>query len=212
MLTQNLVLSTLVAATLATAATEVSHSRYRNETARVEYSWIENGCVSKQLVVMAARNSVRTDGTTDVTPVSTVMYSIYDFCDLTNVSQTFWWGRSDTFALTVDSNLKDASLTSPAFLVAGERYNGLVRTDLGTKSLSLNISWTSKDPMYRTASTFVTQLPGYQEVSHLTGQYRLATATGVVSDGTQNWFPNAFEGNLVQIFRLNEGETIITKE
>jgi hypothetical protein len=40
----------------------------------------------------------------------------------------------------------------------------------------------------------------------------MATATGLIGDGAQNWFPTQFEGNLVQIFRAIDGETILTKE
>jgi hypothetical protein len=207
-----LVSSVLFAATLASAATEVSHTRYRNETVRAEYSWIENGCVSKQLQMIAAKNAVRQDGTTDVVPSATVLYSVYDFCDPNNVTQTFWWGSSSDVTLDVASNLKSATLVAPAFNVAGERYLGLVRTDLGVKPLRIDMRWTSNDPKDKTASTFVTRFPGYLEVSHMNGSYRSATATGLVADGAQNWFPVMYEGNLVQIFRIFEGETIVTKE
>jgi hypothetical protein len=207
-----LVFSVLLAATFASAATEVSHTRYRNETVRAEYSWIENGCVSKQLQMIAAKNAVRQDGTTDIVPSTTLLYSIYDFCDINNVTQTFWWGTSSNVTLNVDSNLKSASLFASAFNVAGERYIGLVRTDLGVKPLQIDMRWASNDPKDKTASTFVTRFPGYLEVSHINGAYRSATATGLVADGTQNWFPVMYEGNLVQIFRVFDGETIVTKE
>lgn len=212
MRTHKLFLSALFAVTLATAGTEVSHTRYRNETARAEYSWIENGCVSKQLVVTAAKNSVRQDGTLETQPVATVMYSIYDFCDAANVSQTFWWGTGNAFSLTVAFNLKSASMIAPAFPMAGERFNGPVRTDLGTKQFNIDIRWSSNDPLDKSAGTWVTRLPGYLEVSTFNGWYRLATATGVVSDGTQNLFPVAYEGNLVQLYRVLQGETILTRE
>jgi hypothetical protein len=210
--TPRLICSILFAATLASAATEVTHARYRNETARLEYSWIENGCVSKQLLVTAAVNKVREDGTTDVKPVAVVLYTVYDFCNPTNVTQTFWWGQSDSFALTVASSLQSASFVAPAFLVAGDRYAGPVRTDLGTKALNIDIRWTSNDPLDKAVGTFVTKFPGYTEVSSMNGHYRLATASGLIADGTQNWFPTMFEGNLVQLFRLNQAETIITKD
>jgi hypothetical protein len=210
--TNKLVLCFLLVSTLASAGVEISHTRYRNETVRAEYSWIENGCVSKQLQMVAAKNAVRQDGTTDVTPAATILYSVYDFCDPASVIQTFWWGQSPNVTLTVAETVKSAWLYAPAFQVAGERYVGMVRTDLGVKPLRVDLRWTSNDPLDKTASTFVTRFPGYLEVSHMNGLYRSATATGLVLDGTQNWFPVMYEGNLVQIFRVMEGETIVTKE
>lgn len=210
--TRKLILAALLATGAARAATEVSHTRYRNETARIEYNWIENGCVSKQLMITSAKNSVRVDGTTDTRPSATVLYSLYNFCDLANVTQTFWWGKSESFTLVVDANLKSASLVAPAFVVAGDQYKGLVRTDLGTKALNIDIRWTSNDPLDKAAGTWVTRFPGYTEVSQFIGLYRLATATGMVGSGTENWFPVSYEGNLVQLYRLNDGETIVTKD
>jgi hypothetical protein len=209
---RTLLTSILLAASVASAATEVSHTRSRNETARVEYSWIENGCISKQLLVTAAKNTVRTDGTTDVKPVATLLYSLYDYCNLSNVTQTFWWGKSESFTLIVDSSLKSASFVAPAFVASGTRFSGPNSTDLGTKALNVDLRWTSNDPLDKTAGTWVTRLPGFMEVSTFVGHYRLATATGQVLDGTQNWFPVAYEGTLVQLFRLMDGETILTKE
>jgi hypothetical protein len=45
----------------------------------------------------------------------------------------------------------------------------------------------------------------------LTGFYRLASAAGVITDGSSNWLPAEPKG-LVQLFRLNQGETILEKE
>jgi hypothetical protein len=197
---------------LSFAATEVSHRRYRDETARIEYSWIDN-CTSKQLTVMAAKTRVKEDGVTaDNGPSVSVTYSTYTFCDLNNTEQTFWFGTAADASVEIQSNLRSARVVTGSMSLQGFMFKGLQQTDLGTKNVSIDINWSSDDPIDKYAGTFVTQFPGYHEVNHLTGFYRLATATGTISDGVTNWFPTAPQGSFVQLYRLNQAESILMKD
>jgi hypothetical protein len=210
---------------VAFAGTEVSHTRFQDETARVDYSWNElapgvlpgaEPCIiGKILTVTAARTKVKADGSTQNTPSLSVLYTTSNLCDAAAGSVT-WLSESDNATLQIDSNLRYARLIASAVVLRGTRVvigqNGiLVKTDVGTITVSIDMGWVSDDPIDKYAGTIVTQRPGYQEVHHLIGLYRLASAAGVISDGASNWLPAEPQG-LVQLFRLSQGETILTKE
>src|SRR5688500_2869555 len=128
---------------IAFAATTVSHQRYRDETARTEYTWIHGG-VSTTLAVRAAKTRLKQDGVTvDSGPSVSISYSAYNFCDLSNTEQTFWTGTSDTAAFNIDSNLRSARLVASSIILSGMKFTGLQETNLGTKSVSVDITWSS---------------------------------------------------------------------
>src|SRR4051812_48419739 len=89
------------------AATELSHTKEKDESVRAEYSWID-GCVSKHLEIWASRTRVKDDGTPDTQTVSYINYSTYMFCDLSHTQQMFYHGMSTTAAVTIDSSLRSA--------------------------------------------------------------------------------------------------------
>jgi hypothetical protein len=192
------------------AGTEVLHTRYRDETARAEYSWVEN-CTSYQLTVTASKTKVKDDGVTvDNGPVVSVTYATYTFCDIANTEQTFWSGTAASPALEIDSNLKTARV-AVVLPLQGTRYKAGQSTALGTRTVSVDMAWTSDEKKDTYSGTIVTRYPGHTEVNHLTGHYRIAAASGTVSDGQMNLLAGAPAG-WAQLFRLNQGETIITKD
>ena len=212
-MTKLLVAFTLFCLTsVAFAATEVSHRRYRDEVARAEYSWVD-GCISNQMTVSAAKTKVKEDGITAAgTPTLSVSIASADFCDAANMEQTFWTGETTSADVQIAANLRSARVTSGSVVLRGTRFRGLDPVDLGTITVSVQVNWTSDDSMDKYAGTIVTRFPGYLEISHLTGHYRLATASGLISDGVKNWFPTNVESGFVQLYRLNKGETVLVKE
>ena len=201
-------------ASAAFGATEVSHRRYRDEMARLEYSWVDGAqCTSKRLIVSAAKTSIKEDGVTaENRPNVSVTYSTYKFCDYANPEQTFWFGTAETSLLDIDANLRSARLIASSVSLQGTMFKGLEQISLGTKNVSVDVTWSSNDPIDKYAGTIVTQYPGYHEVNHLTGLYRIAMASGTIADGVTNWFPAHPEGGFVQLYRLNQGESILTKD
>src|SRR3982750_2725282 len=118
--------------TLAFGQTEVSHTYYKDETARLEYSWVE-GCTSKQLTVSGSNTRTKQDGVTpDGGSTVTVIYSAYVFCDYNNPEQTFWYGKADTASVQVASNLKSATIGG-SIQLTGTNVKSGVGTTLGTK-------------------------------------------------------------------------------
>jgi hypothetical protein len=203
-------LTILAFALPAFSATEVLHTRYRDETARAEYSWVEN-CTSYQLTVTASKTKVKDDGVTaDDGPVVSVTYATYTFCDIANTEQTFWSGTAASPALEIDSNLKNARV-AVVLPLQGTQFKAGQSTALGTKVVSVDMAWTSDEKKDTYSGTIVTRYPGYTEVNHLTGHYRVAAAAGTVLDGGTNLLAAAPAG-WAQLFRLNQGETIITKD
>lgn len=212
--TQALLLTALIclAAVPASASSEVTHRRFKDEMARAEYSWIE-GCVSKRLEISAARTKVKEDGTPDTTSTFSVLYSTFTFCDPQQPQQTLWYGESSIVSIEIDPNLRSARAVSPSFAITQLLPDGQGGVINGpTINLIVDVRWSSNDLLDKYAGTTVTHYPGFHSVSHLTGHYRLATATGTVSEGVQNWIPVAPEGSFAQMFRLSGGETTIVKD
>ena len=194
------------------AATEVSRTHFRDETAKAEYSWVE-GCVSRQLSINAAKVIVRHDATSSGnTPALSITYAESNFCDLTSIWQTFWTGSTSMAAVQVDPNLRAARVISASVTLRGIRSSNGQQTDLGTRIVAVAVDWSSDDPIDKYAGTFVTRYPGYYEINYLTGFYRLAKASGTISDGVTNWLANPWNAGLIQLYRLSEGETILVKE
>src|SRR5688572_8132862 len=111
-------------APIAFGATEVSHSRYRDETGRLDYSWVDEAqCISKRLILTAAKTSVKEDGvTSENRPSVSMTFSTSTFgkstgsdgvlrCDGSTLEQTtFWFGTAVMSSLDIDSNLRYARL------------------------------------------------------------------------------------------------------
>ncbi len=209
--TQALFVTVLIAlaAIPALASTVVAHSKYQDETARAEYSWIE-GCLSNRLEISAALTKVKHDGTPEPTSMFFVIYSVQNFC---NGQLTFWYGESSTVSIAIDNTLRSARAVSPAFAITQLLPDGQGGVINGpTINLVVDIRWSSDDPLDKYKDTVVTNYPGFHSVTKLTGRYRLATATGILSDGVRNWIPVAPEGSFAQMFSLSGGETTVTKE
>jgi hypothetical protein len=147
---------------------EVQHTRFRDNSARLESSWIENGCVSKSLVVFASETALAHDGSVKSgKSVTSITYTTYNSCDLNNTVQTFWYGESDNATIEVYRSLASACLSAVAFTLKGRRFAGLNETDLGTVSVAVDLRWQATDTNEVRASTFVTAYPGHHEVSRL---------------------------------------------
>jgi hypothetical protein len=208
-------ISTFVLCALASAAfagTEVSHRRYRDETARAEYSWLD-GCISKQLTISAAKTKLKEDGiTVEGGPSVDITYAETHQCDPTAPArigkQEFWFGEAAAASLQIDANLRWASVTGP---VTVQVFRLDQAAYLGTKLLFIDLQWSSNDPLDKSGGTLVIKYPGYTEVNRLNGHYRLASAAGTVLDGSVNLLGGA-SGEFVQLYRLNAAETILIRD
>jgi hypothetical protein len=210
-----LTIGSLIPAMPAIAGTEVSHYRVKDQAARAEYSWTA-GCVTTSIQVKAALTRVKEDGTTpETTGLASVTIGTVDFCDPQVRIQKLYYGETSSFTLQVDGDIRFARLFSPAFPISElvpDGNGGVVTT--APKYHYIDMTWTSNDPLERTAGAITTSGPGYHEVSSLTGHYRLADVSGTLSDGTQNLLPLPASGvyGFFQILKLTNGSITITSD
>jgi hypothetical protein len=196
----------------ALAGVEVSRYKVKDESVRVEYSWVE-GCVSYQLEVKAGRTRVKEDGTPEVTPAASINYSTSDFCNLPELKQEFWFGESTSFQIDISGNIRYGRFFTNSFTL-----NELVPDGSGgvvngrSMNLFVDMVWTSEDPLERLTDTVVTHHPGYHSISLLTGLYRNAVVAGTLSDGSRNLIPLGPGFSFAQILRLNTSEMTIIKD
>ena len=203
----------LMGCAAAEGATEVSRYKMKDETLRAEYSWVD-GCVSKHLEITGSRKKVKDGGgPPDKGTVVSVTYSTYDFCRLPSIEQTFTYGETSLGVVDADGNLRSGRIVVPSLPMQRLVYGGSGEL-MSSQTLQgvVNVSWWATEPVEKEASTTVTHHAGFHQVSRFQGRYRVAEATGTISDGTQNLMPLAAEGSFAQILRLKSGEVTVVKD
>jgi hypothetical protein len=131
---------------------------------------------------------------------------------LSNIEQTFWYGTAPDATVEIDSSLRAARLFAGSVHMRATKVIGGQAVELTPIQMLVSITWSSTDSIDKYAGTVVTHYPGYQQVSHLSGLYRLGTATGTISGPNMNVFPTVAESSFVQLYRLTGGESILIKE
>ncbi len=133
-------------------------------------------CVHNEVHVDAFQNTVQKQTTSG----ANVFIGQMDWC--TNTQILFAVGSISNVNFLIDKKLLSASLNTIIYV-----FDNVSNT---TFPVSVNLTWTSTSAIGHENSTFHYHTQGLTENSHVNADFRDASASGTVSDGTTNFTPS----------------------
>lgn len=164
------------------AAAQTLHVKFQGHTAQAEFSTTQ-GCVQTVVYVLATDGRFKTDpGGPQAASGGEVYLSQSDVCTQTQLVDAFGFAVLAPDEFQIDEHLTAAALTATVEVsdfVSGTSF-----------PVHVDVRWTgfgdtfSRDERFRRD-----EAPGVWVNFHLDGTFRQATASGTVSDGTNNLTP-----------------------
>jgi hypothetical protein len=203
-------LALVVAASPAQAAGNTFHFSVKGPGAEAFWSTFpasgtpEPGVVYTDTYLQTAAQAVREDGTRFQDKFLFIDRFSYTFDKKGNfvfVSETFGFASGDAVALTVDPQLRSASVSANvALTTCTEEHGEFVCVDAGTATV--HAAWTGTGELVRVSETFRVSSKTFTEVFRFRGTFRDATATGGMNgtDFGTSLFADIFNASSADLF------------
>jgi len=154
-----------------------------------------SGCIETTVFVDGSQNTVNNQRTS----TADIFIGLFDTCTQTPLLEAIGSTVNPNFQVRKDLTSAALNTTiSVTDLVSGNTFN-----------VAVNLTWTSTSATSHELSNFHLHTPGFTENAHFNADFRYATASGTVSDGTTNFTPA--QSVFAQTLSAKTGDVTITR-